>query len=355
MTTRLAAFSLLLLVPHFSAQQRDGNTAQERQVRSHGMNITISLVRRNDRSEYKTLPNEPVNLEVESVAVGQRTIQEILTQNHIFPDVEAFGIVYALNPNREDLNLIKGLDILIPKVDGGAMLSNDFAKGYSVLLTLDKDLKTLFGVRIERFRASIATTSTLNPLRFLDSSVRTSLTESLRRISVRLGQIDDRIMGRYERPIPTTVLIQLSSEIQLLIDTLSDVNSSDRPIGKAILQQVDAVRNDVEIRADAFTYVAGGIVPRAWPKVAVVVKTLHSGVAVNNLRIYYAPEALKDKTEEAHSFAVLSSPAVQRLFEADYCFWAARDPKVIPISNVVCHEVRLQSPDAVDIELTVIQ
>src|SRR2546421_502755 len=112
----LVPLSLLLLTIFNPVQDK------VKQVQLEGLNISMTLKRRTPTTQQADWPTEPITLTAQTVSVNGKTIHEILRDNHIFQDVEAFSIVYALNPQLKKLSDLNVSQIRIPVVQGGAKL-----------------------------------------------------------------------------------------------------------------------------------------------------------------------------------------------------------------------------------------
>jgi len=313
----------------------------------------MTLKKRTPIAQLAAWPAEPIALTVESVSPRGKTIHELLADNHIFPDVEAFSVVYALNPQLKRLTDLNVSQIRIPLVQGGPNLAGAFESGFTIFLTLDKDLKDRFGAQVQELTRLTQAVSTFRPERFASPAAKQSVVTSLQGISDALRRINDRLVQRFGRPIPTEALSQLNAEVLLLNGVLASKAASETRINKNEQAQISAVERDIAVKKSAYTEVAAGGAPERWPEVKVTVKTLRGTSEVPSLRIYYVPEALKGQDSETHSFGVLSSPSSQSLPEADYCFWAARDPGKTAVTNEQCLEIRTNKQG--EVQLTVIR
>ncbi len=326
---------------------------KEKNVQLDGVNISMFIVQHAASGQLREWPDETINVSTESVPVQGKTVHELLKANYIFPDVEAFSVVYALNPGIERLTRLDLPDLKLPSIRGGPRLEADFSNGDLILLTVDKVLKGQFTESVKRLTKLTNDIRKVAVAKFDDPGTRRSTINSLALISDRLNKIDQRIIQRYGRPVPAEVLRQLTGEAGLLNTTLGAIVSSQQRVTSAVQGQIEAVKRDVAIKARPFSEVAAGEAPARWPEVKVLVKTLREGREIPNLRIYYVPEALKQNADEFRSFGILSSPSDQVLPEADYCFWAAHDPSVTEVTNLQCREVR--SDQQIEIQLTVIR
>jgi hypothetical protein len=323
-----------------------------KQAQLEGLNITMTLRKRTPTPQQADWPAETVTLTAQSVAVNGKLIHQLLMDNHIFPDVEAFSIVYALNPQIQQLSNLTVSQLRVPVVQGGAGLKADFGSGFMVFLTVDKELKDRFVANVKELTIATQSVSSFGPERFQSPADKESIVTSLKSISDTLNRIDDRIIQRFGRPIPTEALSQLNADVELLNRMLISKVSSEAKINKKEQDQIAAVERDISVKRRAFTEVAAGGAPERWPEVKVIVKTLKGSSEVPSLRIYYVPEALKEQSSEVHSFGVLSSPSTQSIPEADYCFWAAKDPDKSAVTNEQCVEIRINKQ--AEVQLTVV-
>jgi hypothetical protein len=316
-----------------------------------GLDVTMTLVRRVAIREEGTWPNEQIALTVTSVAVNGKTIQELLRNNRIFPDVEAYGVVYRLNPDLATLNDLSVAEIRLPTVHGGQELERMFSNGYIVLLTLDVNVKQSFSKSVKRLNVLVQDPSHLDGGRFANSSTTVDSIQSVKLIADRLNRINERVTQRYGRAIPAEVLRQLDGESR----HLNDILSSKDKIGTMELGFIQIFQKDVDLKSRPFVEAAAGEAPARWPEAIVKVTTLRARHEVPGLRILYVPEALQHYPEEFRSFGKLSSPSNETLPEADYCFWAIRDleKKQTAISDVRCREVRTEKDN--EVQLTVNQ
>jgi hypothetical protein len=329
--------------------------AYQREVQLDGLSVSIDLVKSFPDGNLVRIcwPEEVVTVDSTSVSVAGKTISELLRSNHIFPDVEAFGIVYSLNPDLKRLDRIDGARIRIPIIKGGESLRTLFGDGFQVLLTSDPRLKKEFSVEVAGLGRLTEQLANLETNKFFASDAKPRMISALNNVLSRLRGINTRIVQRASRPIPTEVVEQLLFETQSLNLALTKAVSTEQGIGRIEIPQVNEVAQDLEIKVRALTETASGSVPKRWPEADVIVRTLKQGQEVPDLRIYYVSEASKEKPEKARSFGKLSSPSTRRLPEADYCFWAARDPNKTAISNIQCEQIRV-SQGATEIQLTIL-
>jgi hypothetical protein len=298
-------------------------------------------------------PEEAVSISTKTVSIGGNTINELLRTHNILPDIEAFGIVYSLNPEIKKLSQLEVAQIRLPTIQGGETLKQLFGDGFQVLLTSDKGLKKQFSEEVARLLGLHGQFKSLESNKFFDSDTKARILNELGSALSILRGINIRIVQRAGRPIPKEVLEQLTDEIQSLNSSLSHALSFEQRVGKAELAQTTAVKKDLDIKVKAFTETADGPTPARWPGAVVTVRTFKEGKEIRDLRVYYVAEANCEKIEKARPFGKLSSPTDLWLPDADYCLWAARDPDRSPVSNKPLHIVR-QSQGAAEVHLTIL-
>ena len=347
----LVKASLLLFV--LSTGSREAPAQTYRLVQLEGLPITISLEkwRPNEKAEW---PSQTVVLTAQSVAVNKSTIHQLLRANHIFPDVEAFSIVYALNPEIKKLDELAVQQIKIPQIQDEARLKPFFDKGFWIFLTLHKEKKDNFSANVKRFRVLAASIPNFAVDRFPDKASRTATVDSLTTIQAILNGINKRIVQRFGPPITRGALDQLNDDLELLNDLLGRKASSTERIDKTEQELILAVEKDIKIKGRMFQETAASKAPDAWDLVTVTVQVLSQGQEVRGLRIYFVPEAQKRRRDKWKPFSGVT-PTDEQLEEADYYFWATRDsdPTHAPITNEILKEIRKDKGS--QIQLTVIR
>jgi hypothetical protein len=90
-----------------------------------GRQVSASLVKADDLSPAPW-PDDASQLTTEKVAVQANvSIYDLLTAKGIEPDVEAFTVVYDLNPSLMNIDpLPSGVNLVLPKVTGGDKLQD---------------------------------------------------------------------------------------------------------------------------------------------------------------------------------------------------------------------------------------
>src|SRR5262249_50108888 len=106
-----------------------------------GRAISVSLVKVDDLSSAPW-PDDASQLTIETVVTqANANIFDLLTASGIEPDVEAFTIVYDLNPSLMQVDpLPSGVNLVLPKVTG-EKFQDKIRHGYLVMLTVDSALR----------------------------------------------------------------------------------------------------------------------------------------------------------------------------------------------------------------------
>jgi hypothetical protein len=274
-----------------------------------------------------------------TVARGS-TIQDLLLHNGIEPDVEALTLVYELNPQARKLSaLTSGDTLLIPAAEGPLNTR-------PATIIVDGDLKESLSHRVEHLKASYAQAQT--SIAGGSGTIVRELEETIQTLDfIRLS-----ILRRNGRPISRETLSQLDREA-LLLDTTLERVSANHVYDATVVKAIKAVVMDVNIKAGAYTQIAAGKTPDRWPECRVIVRTAKRDGPVQNLRIYYVPEALRNDPGSYRPFDRLSTPTESMLPEADYIIWGAQDPEPTPVTNQHRLEARVTKGDIiVDLTLT---
>jgi len=344
-----------LLLAVFSQTQLPP-TVTIRETKLGSLHVTMNLVKRADRTQ-KELPAGSIQLVSESVKIKKDdTIEVLLVTNGIYPDTEAFAVVYDLNPDLKNLNLLEqNMDLKLPKVKGGAALRAAFQQGYLVALTVDQKLKEKFGENAKKLAGLTSRISAFGTERFASPISKGDVEGPLKNISAFLEKIRVGLLRRNVRPIPSEVLNQLNAETELLNSTLDQIVSSGRKLSASEQDVIKTIEEDIEIKQKAFDEVAAGGVPERYPEVKVIVRPTKQGKEVPDLRVWCVGKGLRKDINNAHSFPRKSPAADRMLNEGKYFFWAARDPGKEPVTNELLQEVRKNDKGEIVIELTVIR
>jgi hypothetical protein len=314
-----------------------------------GRDIAPTIVRDNGRS---------LVLVVQKTVVKPGTnIKQLLKGNGIYPDADAFGLIYDLNPKLERLDPIApGTELLLPKVQSSGP-APALPAGFLIALTVDKGLKDELLTKLDALNNVAAKATRFTDARFNDEEDRRTVLASIATLNQSLEVLANVIAGK-ARPVSSEMLNQIKAEVEMLQPTLDGLARSEQKLSDSDREVIKLVADDLQIKQKTFGEVrADGQPPTRWSEVQVVVRTLKTddGSAVANLTIYYVPEALFGKGNFQRSFNRLSSPTDQTLPEANYRIWATRAGDTRPVTEVKRIEVRKRSAsEPLTVELPVI-
>ena len=344
----VAAVPMLLFLNLGLARPAD----KYREVQIEGLAVTMSLEKRADRVEKAEWPDETIQLTSQSVSVNGKTIQELLLNARIYPDVESYTVVYALNPELQDLRKLSVSQIKIPKIEHGAKLEAIFGQGFQVWLTVEKEKKQQLNVSVRKLTTLTETAVNFKADRFENQAARNEFVRSLNRSTEILDGIAELVRERDGRTMPTVALEELYAETQLLITVISGKSTINTKFDQEELKAVKDVEVDLEQQSRTFKETASAGAPSTQPeKVEVSIKALKALRAVPGLRVWYVPKLSRNARQSSGELTTdnLDSPLKIMVLEAHFCFWAAKDPDATPVTNEQCQRLWLDRK----IELTV--
>jgi hypothetical protein len=322
-----------------------------------GRDISFSAV----TSDGTPVPTDVQGVELKWVPIAVRagdSIKQLLEANAIYPDVEAYGLIYDLNPALTSTSLIKeGDQLILPGIERGDVRPT-LPNGQLVALTVDARLKTELLNRVEALDNTITAISDLGVDRFNDANQRSSIVRSLKDVSdsfaVFAGVIKEKVV-----PVNSEVVSQVDAEAELLKHTLDQFVQTQGKPKPEDLDTINLIDEDLKVKRRNLTDVRGPNEPPArWPLGVVIVKTLgQDGREIPNLEIYYVPEALQTDVPSIKTFNRRSSPSQQSLPEANYVIWAGRPGQgtvEAALSDLKKVSVR-KSSDASVVDLSIIR
>jgi hypothetical protein len=284
-------------------------------------------------------------------------VKQLLLANGIFPDTEAFGLVYDLNPTLPRITTIaSGSQLILPRVSSE---SRSFLPNADlVAVAMDSRLKEQLVAAIAELEGPITTTRTFAAGRYDSASDRQSTNNALSNINDSFGAIANVIRGKV-RPINGEVLNQTRAEADLLRTTLAKLNDPSQKLTADDVNAIKLIDADLRVKRRTLTDIRGpSEPPTRWREALVVVRTLGSdGHPVPLLRIYYVPEALRGRAQLIKSFDTLTSPSQRSLPEANYVIWAGRPgqtSETTALSEVKKLALRRSSDAAVAVDLAII-
>jgi hypothetical protein len=340
---RLYAGCLVVAIATFITRLAFAGLQNFTDLEVQGHRVRLSLLG-SDRTT-KSWPDERPRLTVSSVTVKpDDTIHSLLIGNKIRPDIEAFTLVYELNPQVQSLKSLKaGTTLLLPLLQPGPKLSAELEAGFKVALTVDPDVKDTLGRNTQVLTTIFPVNATLTPSKVANGVSVESSGQAARYVVNRLEFFRRSIIRRNGRPVTRETLEQLIGDAETMTALLTPVMKGERRLTADDARQIVSIQKDIKIKETHFVQVAAGEPPDAWPKVKIVVRTIKQGKPVSGLRVYYVPEALKTRADQVRPFDTLSSPCERKMPEADYIIWASKDNNSKPISVMQRLIVRKES------------
>lgn len=290
------------------------------EIELSGRKVKMELVKTEDLS-LGNLSDITITLESESVITKPNdNIFKLLKTNGIYPDSDAFALVYDLNPSLTKLDpLDSGTTLTLPKIKGNDKLYQALKNGYSVMLTLDAELKLQLNNLIDDIKKILKN--------FSYSSIKNKhIVRSIKESSEWFEYINKTIARRTARPIRKVTLIQILYEAESFRNILRQFKNSAK-------MNVNNERQTLAINEDLGEWVklwdqtmAGAVMP-AESQFNVVVNIYgKAGDDTKSLRIYYVVRGnFREPPVRSSSFNGLGSGSSAVLPIKNYKIWAARD------------------------------
>jgi len=335
---RLAAsFMAVLLV-----MNQDLTAAKVRRVQVESIAIDATLIKNGETSAAVDWPADAFTIVVEPSPVDGKSVEELLAARHIVPDVEAIDIVYRLNPSVNSLADLDNVSTMrLPRIaTEGPTLSKLLAADHAATLTVDRELKQQFVARVDDLGRVVDRYAHSEKAQPSERASRDAVAADVALIQDRLSKIAGRVRRRHGRPMTPEVITQLTGDAQIASTILADAVNSGSPINDDRRDKLLKIAGDVQVKSGTFSETAAGEAPARWPEVDVSVRTFKGAAETSSLKVYYVPEALQSDQTFFRRFDRLTSPTIQSLPEADYCFWAVAGTSTSRVTDIQCSEVR---------------
>jgi hypothetical protein len=250
----------------------------------------------------------------------QDDIDSLLSARGIFPNTDAYNLVYRLNPAVNNLNDLQPGTLILPRVRSANALSLQQLRGggQHLVLFLDTHLRTELQNITSSLRSDLlrgqnwpATTDT-GRLRDLYRSIDSSSTT----LAATLNDPQNNIV------LDKATLTQVRDELALY----RSIKHKDT-VGSSDLQRLAFLQESLQSRNAVFTASRGNPadLPEAFPSSDVVIQVKDTlGRPFPNLRVFYVPKAFINDPQKALPLPITSNPARGRLPEASYFIWASR-------------------------------
>ena len=302
--------------------------------------IEVSLYRALDEVERAT-PQPSLRFATISVPPDIGSVKELLLSSHLYPDSDAFGLTYALNPDLRDA-LQPGEKVRIIQIPSTPDNRSAISDGFLFKIRYDdRIVRDLISSRESLGRLPGAV-SALAPGSFADSGLRQPTLDCLSSISVDFGHIADYLEDRGQLT-NHEMLSQTHGDVELLLRKLGRITTGEGTLTEAEESAICLVANDLKTKLHGFESARRGATTfLRWPEARVLVNTFGAITQkpVPMLRIHYVAQALQNDPGQVKQFPGLSSPAELRLPEADYVFWVTKDGDASALSDRVPVSVR---------------
>lgn len=294
--------------------------------------VALTFVRRTGRPAYRLSSSDVQNTEIvfQSVTVRPReSLIGLLTRHSIVPNPDAYSLVYAANPDLEDVDRLRaGANVRIPIVEGPPHVERALERDYIT------EIQAFVGLR-SSLRREIASTSMLInvllpkvPQVVADEGEANRFKNTLERIQKLSDDFaPDKAVGG--RATMEQIIFETRAVNSVLADLIGDANATTnsyrekRELIAAIGEDLDALGSCARTAINC-------------ERTATVRTIGRNNVEHRNLQVYAAPRALatapncRQDPGCLRSFRKLSSPAEHELPAGpNFVIWAERNGRVI--------------------------
>jgi len=301
-----------------------------------GRIVSADLVKADDLSPA-AWPDGSFELSTEAVTTqAAASIYDLLTANSIEPDVEAFTVVYDLNPSLKQVDpLPVGVNLVLPKARGGGKLQQKFKDGYLVMLTVDRGLRTGFAESASRLQDLSARFADLPTARFADLAAKNAIVGNVKVLADWFAYMQKTFLQRTGPPLRRQTLLGMHEEALSLNSILAAILGGQQRVTSDDQDEVNAIYEDIQVQMKKYDNIMAGEPPVGEERYQVVV-TIRNGDAsqVNGIQVYWTWEGLfrRAPREQGLSkpFDGLGSGSSTYLTIADYIIWAGKPDHPFP-------------------------
>lgn len=301
-----------------------------------GRPVSVRLVKADSLSPAPW-PDDAAQLTTETaVAEANANIYDLLTANGIEPDVEAFTVVYDLNPSLLRIDpLPSGVTLVLPKVAGGDKLQDKLRHGYLVMLTMDDDLRQQLARSTSDLQGLSSQFSSLPTERFASPSTREEMLSNLKALAGWFAYVQRTFLQRTGPPLRRQTLLGMRDELAFLNSLLSTIVAGQKRVTADEKEQVNAIYKDIQVQIRKYDNVMAGEPPASDGQYKIVV-TIRGGDAqlTQGLQVYWAYQGLFRKPPKeplsSQPFDGVGSGSSVSLTIADYVIWAGRPGHPFP-------------------------
>jgi hypothetical protein len=292
-------------------------------------------------------------LETDTVAVQPKAkVGELLRSRSIIPDGDALTMVYLLNPDVRNVDVLEsGTALVLPMVP-----PNKIAPGTQVELSLVPETKRQLNRTAREIDSLAVRFDEISAERAGTPDERKKLAEALEKVRGYLGDLNTLVQEK-KMPLSPEMLTQSLDGARLVRETLDRTLRPDGQWSAEDRQTIAEVAGDMALKARNFDEIRGpGKSPVRWRDVRVVVAVvqLPGQKPVSDLRVFYAPQALVKKPFAVHPFPGFSPQVAARLIEADYVFWASSPGNSRPVTELLPQPIRRNPKDEIQIQIAVL-
>jgi hypothetical protein len=318
----LACSAFLLTIPY-------GITSAEPQAGGDDFDVRVLLYRPPDGPE-QTANALQVGFQIATVGEDTHSIQDLLKQSHIWPTADAFGLVYALNPDLPSASPLQpGAKLRFLTINPSAEIAKLASDGFWVKVRYDDRLINEIVAARETLTVLAARTAALPAERFSNpDTTRRCISDG----SKDFWSITAALQRR-DQPLDHEMLSQVRGDEAVLSDMLQrTLAAGSASMAAGDEETICSLTKDLRLKQETFGGVRGSAAfSEKFPTVRVLVNTVNpeTGNPVSGLTVHYVQEAMKGRPEYEKSLGGLSSPSTERIPEADYYFWATRQSAVV--------------------------
>lgn len=301
-----------------------------------GRAVTINLVKADDLSPAPW-PDDVSQLTTETVATqANANIYDLLTANGIEPDVEAFTLVYDLNPSLMQIDpLPSNVNLVLPKMTGGDKLWDNLRHGYLVMLTVDSGLRQELAKSASNLQDLSGRFASLPTDRFVSPSTREVMLSNIKALAGWFAYVQKTFLQRTGPPLRRQTLLGMRDEALALNSLLSAIVGGQQKVTPGDQEQVNAIYKDIQVQIKKYDNVMAGEPPVSDGQYKVVV-TIHGGDTdlIGGLQVYWTYQGLFRKPPKeplsSQPFDGVGSGSSVNLTIADYVIWAGRPGHPFP-------------------------
>jgi hypothetical protein len=288
-----------------------------------GRGVSVDVVNPEDRSIVAWPGIGPAVTSGPAVSTADDTIYSLLKTNGIYPDSEAFALVYDLNPTLSDLNFVLGTHLQIPAVASQSDLARLKASGDLARVTLDPELRSTLGKSTEKLQGLVNSSA---------GQTGTATQGQLKSIAAWYMQIDRSYHRRTGPPLRSETLHQLTDEAAALNAMLESAAQTKTPLSGDDEGQIAAIYDDLSKVMATYNQALGSNLPKAESACAVIANIKGDPPPRSDMmRVYYTFNGLfrnppSDPPVRSSSWTQLGSGHSQKLLgDKNYTLWAAQD------------------------------